>query len=356
MGSITAKELASMLHLSESAISLALNDKPGVSRETRKRVLDAARENGYDFARKALGRDQKKGTICFAVYRKSGAVVGDTPFFSELTDGISIRCRRDGYECVISYLYEDEDLPGQIYDMRVAKYAGVIVLATEMEEQTLSLFDVVESPLVFLDAYFERPEYNFILINNTQGAYQATRYLIRKCRTQPGYLRSSYWISNFEARADGFYKAIREAGMSTSQSLVHRLPPSQEGAYADMKEILRTEKPARCYFADNDLIAIGAIQALKEAGYRIPEDVSIVGFDDISSAEYVSPPLTTVEVPKAYLGEAAVSRVVQMIEGRSLQPLKVEVFTRLIRRKSVAGSQESIRMDNSLSNQRHFPD
>ncbi len=127
--------------------------------------------------------------------------------------------------------------------------------------------------------------------------------------------------------------------MSTSQSLVLRLPPSQAGAYADMKELLKTEKPVKCYFADNDLIAIGAIQALKEAGYRIPEDVSIVGFDDIASAEYVSPPLTTMEVPKAYLGEAAVERIIQMMDGRSPQPLKVEVFTRLIRRKSVANMQ-----------------
>ena len=339
MSSITAKELASMLHLSESAVSLALNDKPGVSRETRKRVLEAAREHDYDFSRKAVVRDQKKGSICFAVYRKSGAVVGDTPFFSELTEGVSIQCRRDGYECVISYLYEDEDLKDQIYSLRAAKFAGIIVLATEMEEGTLSMFDTVEVPLVFLDAYFERPEYNFILINNTQGAYQATRYLIRKCRVQPGYLRSSYWISNFEARADGFYKAIREAGMSTSHSLVHRLTPSQEGAYADMTELLRMEKPAKCYFADNDLIAIGAIQALKEAGYRIPEDVSVVGFDDISSAQYVSPPLTTVQVPKTFLGEVAVGRVVHMIEGRNVQPLKVEVFTKLIRRKSVLSTQ-----------------
>ncbi|MBQ9251328.1 MAG: LacI family DNA-binding transcriptional regulator [Clostridia bacterium] len=336
MNSITAKELAARLHLSESAVSLALNDKPGVSRETRRRVLEAAQEYGYDFSRKAVARDQKKGTVCFAVYRKSGAVVGDTPFFSELTDGISIHCRREGYECVIRYLYEGEDLSDQIYELRAAAFAGIIVLATEMEEQTLSLFDRVEIPLVFLDAYFERSEFNFILINNSQGAYQATKYLIRKCRTQPGYLRSSYWISNFDARADGFYKAIREAGMSTSHSLVHRLAPSQEGAYADMKELLKTEKPAKCYFADNDLIAIGAIQALKEAGFRIPEDVSIVGFDDISAAEYVSPPLTTMEVPKTYLGEVAVERVVQMIEGRSLQPVKVEIFTRLIPRKSVA--------------------
>ena len=335
MSTMTAKELAAMLHLSESAVSLALNDKPGVSRETRKRVLEAARESGYDFSRKAVSREQKKGVICFAIYRKSGAVVGDTPFFAELTDGISLRCRKHGYDCVISYLYEDEDLEEQIRALQETKFMGIIVLATEMEEQTLARFDDVEIPLVFLDAYFDRP-YNFILINNSQGAYQATKYLIRKCRTQPGYLKSSYWISNFEARADGFYKAIREAGMSTSHSVVHRLPPSQEGAYTDMKELLQKVSPEKCYFADNDLIAIGAIQALKEAGYRIPEDVSIVGFDDISSAEYVSPPLTTVEVPKAYLGEAAVGRVVQMIEGNNLKPLKVEVFTKLIRRRSVA--------------------
>ena len=336
MSTITAKELAHLLQLSESAVSLALNDKPGVSRETRKRVLDAAREHGYDFSRKAIANEKKKGAICFAVYRKSGAVVGDTPFFSELTDGISVSCRREGFECMIRYLYEDEDLREQIYDLREAHFAGAIVLATEMEEQTLSLFDSVGIPLVFLDAYFDRPEYNFILINNSQGAYQATKYLIRKCRVQPGYMRSSYWISNFEARADGFYKAIREAGMSTSGSPVFRLTPSQEGAYADMKELLAAgEKPVPCYFADNDLIAIGAMQALKEAGYRIPEDVSVVGFDDISSSEYVSPPLTTIQVPKFSLGETAVARVAQIIEGRNSNPLKIEVFTRLIRRKSV---------------------
>ncbi len=338
MSTVTAKELAARLHLSESAVSLALNNRPGVSRETRKRVLEEARAQGYDFSRKAAAREQKKGAVCFAVYRKSGAVVGDTPFFSELTSGVSNHCRRLGYECVIRYLYEDEDLRSQLFGLREASFAGVIVLATEMEEHILSLFDQLELPLVFLDAYFDRPEYNFVLINNNQGAYLATRTLIRKCRAQPGYLRSSYWISNFDARADGFYRAIREAGMSTAHSPVIRLSPSQDGAYADMKEYLKGEKEvAKCYFADNDLIAIGAMQALKEAGYRIPEDVSIVGFDDISASEYVSPPLTTVEVPKTTLGETAVSRIDQLIEKKNNYPLKIEIFTRLIRRKSVAG-------------------
>ena len=138
------------------------------------------------------------------------------------------------------------------------------VLATEMAEQTLPLFNLSGLPVVFLDAYFEQPDYNFVLINNAQGAYLATKHLIQKCHVQPGCLRSSYWISNFDARADGFYKAIREAGMAAAHSQVLRLAPSQEGAYEDMKTLLKEmDRPAPCYFADNDLIAIGARQVKK---------------------------------------------------------------------------------------------
>ena len=87
--------------------------------------------------------------------------------------------------------------------------------------------------------------------------------------------------------------------MSTSKSLVLRLPPSQEGAYEDMKRLFQSgEKPVDCYVADNDLIAFGAMMALKEAGYRIPKDVAIIGFDDVPACEYVNPPLSTVMVPK----------------------------------------------------------
>ena len=92
--SITAKELAVLLGLSESAVSLALNNKQGVSRATRQRVFEAAKAHGYDFSRKNLLPNRKKGIICFSVYKKSGAMVNDTPFFSPMTDGASAACRR----------------------------------------------------------------------------------------------------------------------------------------------------------------------------------------------------------------------------------------------------------------------
>ena len=334
--SITAKELAKILGLSESAVSLALNDKPGVGNETRKRVFEAAGQYGYDFTRKGASRGGKRGTICFVMYRRSGAVVDDTPFFSALSEGVDIGCRRARYDCVIRYLYEDDDIAGQIDTLNLSRFAGVILLATEISESRLRLFAEIEPPIVVLDAYFEKLEFDYVLINNVQGAFAATEHLIMKRRVQPGYLRSAYWISNFDQRADGFYKAVRAGGMSTAKSSVLRLTPSQEGAYEDMKQILEGgERPASCYFADNDLIAIGAMQALREAGYRVPEDVAIVGFDDLPACEYLTPPLTTVRVPKLFMGETAAMRAVQLIEGVNAQPLKIEITTRLIRRKSV---------------------
>lgn len=333
---VTAKDLARALGLSEAAVSMALNNRPGVSTATRRRILEEAERRGYDFSRKAAFGNELKGSFCLAVYKKSGAVVGDTPFFADLTDGISAACKKAHYDLVIRYLYEDEDLDDRLYSLSRADFKGILLLATEMDAASLARFSRFKTPLLLLDSYFETASYNCVLINNVQGAYLATSYLIKKRRTQPGYLRSAYPIGNFVERADGFYKAIRVNGMSTAKSLVHRLTPSQEGAYADMKALLEAgEKPADCYFADNDHIAIGAITALKEAGYRIPEDVAVVGFDDIPLCEYLDPPLTTIEVPRHIMAQTAVGRLIEMVESKQLHPVKIQIGVTLKKRKSV---------------------
>lgn len=334
--SITAKELARLLNLSEAAISLSLNNKPGVSNQTRKRVWETAQQMGYDFSRHAISRMELKGSICLVIYKKSGAVVADTPFFSSLTEGVLVGCKKHDYELVVRHLYEDENLDDQLFLLESAKFAGIILLATEMNLASMQPFAQIKTPIVILDSYFDTLPYDSVLINNIQGAFIATDYLISKKKKQPGYLHSSYSISNFEERADGFYKAIRFHGMSTSKSIVHELTPSQEGAHADMKALIESgEELASCYFADNDHIAIGAIAAFKEAGYRIPEDISIVGFDDIPLCEMLSPPLSTIHVPKQYLGETAATRLVQIIEDKRHSPVKIEISTLLIKRKSV---------------------
>lgn len=334
--SITAKELAKMLQISEAAVSMALNNKAGVSTATRQRVLQTAREHGYDFSRIQEAREPQteKGTVSFVFYKKHGAVVTDTPFFNQLTEGIEQACRQAHYSLNINYLYADENLSRQLNNLSYCN--GMILLATEMSQEDFRHFDHLGIPLVVLDTYFRSLNFDCVLINNFQGAYQATDYIIHKTKKQPGYLRSSYSIGNFQERADGFYKAIRENGMSPSKSQVLSLSPSMEGAYEDMLELLKSgEELSRCYFADNDLIAAGAMKAIKEMGYSIPQDVSLIGFDNMPLCTYIEPALSTVHVPKQYMGQMAVSRLLQIIGAQEHVPVKIEIGTKIVNRKSV---------------------
>jgi LacI family transcriptional regulator len=333
--SITGKELAAILGVSEATISMALNGKSGVSDKKRKEILEAAQKHGYDFS-KIDEDDYRVSSIAFIIYKRSGAVVSDTPFFSQLTEGISNACKRFRSNMRIFYIYENEDVSKIIKDIRTNYCEGIILLATEMSQNSIRPFVESGIPIVVLDAYFETIAANYVLINNVQGAYIATEYLIYACKSQPGYLKSSYAISNFLERGDGFYKALRTYGMSAAKTIVHELTPSIEGAYAEMKQIIKNKDDiARCYFADNDMLAIGAMQALIDSGYKVPEDVSIVGFDDISFCKTTRPTLTTVKVPKEFMGKTAVERLFQMIRNPEKEYIKMELSTEMEIRKSV---------------------
>lgn len=332
---ITAKELAAQLGLSTAAVSMALNHKPGVSERTRERVFQAAREAHYDFSRIQEKENGIRGNLTFLLYQRHGAVVGDTPFFSSLTGGAADACRCSGYEMTVQYLYEDT-IRQTLRALQSSDTKGVILLGTELRQESFAPFERFPLPLVVLDTYFEGITRDCILINNVQGAFLAANYIIHKRKQQPGYLRSSYSIGNFEERADGFYKAIRHHGMAAGGSIVHRLAPSVEGAYTDMRALIQQGEPlAPCYFADNDLIAAGAMRALKEAGYKIPEDIGIIGFDNTSMCELLDPPMTTVHVPKQAMGQLAVERLLQLIGKNDSVAVKLEVNTSLVKRGTV---------------------
>ena len=335
--SITAKELAKILGLSPAAVSMALNQKPGVSAKTREKVISTAKQYGYDFSKREYpsltSSASTKGAVLLLVYRKSGVVVSDSPFFNEVFEGIHEKCSQLHYTLSIQYLYDREQAQAAL---RGNKADGIILLGTEMAAEDYQPFEQCPVPIVVLDTYFETVQANYVLINNTQGAYQATGFLIKRCMSQPGYLRSAYPIGNFNERANGFYQAIRDYGMSPSKSVVHLLSPAPDGAYADMCCLLeQQEELACCYFADNDAIACAAMRALQEHGYRIPEDISIIGFDDIPVCGYVVPALTTVRVSKRYLGNTAVSHLIRLMEEKTNVCCKIEISTELVVRGSV---------------------
>lgn len=333
---ITAKQLAQKLGISATAVSMALRGKPGVSTKTRQEVIKAAEKYGYDFTRLS-NKKNETGDIYCIIYKSHNAILKYTPIFSELTDGIEQICQKEGYRLKLIQINENiDDIQKWIEDIRISKCAGIILLGTEISLNAAKSFASLSIPIVMLDSHFDSLNFNSVLINNVQGAYLATSYLIDRCGKQPGHLRSSYRIENFEERTNGFIKAVREHGMSSSKSIVHELPPSIEGAFSDMMEYIEQGVPlAECYFADNDLIAIGAIKAFKSKGYKIPDDISIIGFDNIHESHIIEPSLTTIDIPREFMGQTAARQLIFQILNPVAHPIKIEVSTRLVKRFSV---------------------
>ncbi len=334
--SITAKELAKILNISPTAVSLSLNNKPGVSRETRELVIREAEKYGYDFSKLSF-KNRKDGVIYTIIYHAHNSITNYTPILSDLTTGIEQGCREDNYRMKSLQVFEKiDDLQKIIEDLRVSDCIGIILLGTVMSAPICNEFLSVGVPMILLDSYFNSVNCSSVLINNRQGAYVATDYIIRRTGKQPGHLVSSYTINNFKERKEGFNAALKEHGMSVGMSITHELSPSIEGAFSDMLGVIESgTQLAECYFADNDFIAIGAMKAFKLRGYNIPDDVAIIGFDDISEAKIIEPALSSIHIPRLFMGKTAVQQLIKQIETPVPHTVKTEISTKLVKRFSV---------------------
>jgi len=330
------KAVAKEAGVSVSTVSLVLNNKPGISMKTRQRVLSVVDLLGYhDYMPRMAGRGQQK-SIQFVLYKKHGHVVSDTPFFSSVLEGVEEQVKKVGYSLLVTYVYEAQGMESQVNDIKASNCAGMILLATEMNHQDISPFAHTGIPFVVLDSYFEEIVDDTVVINNMQGAFLATRYLCEKGHLNIGYLRSSVSINNFYERRDGYRKALAYRKIAYQRDLEFSIGSTVETAYSDMKQHLQSgRKLPTAFFADNDIIAIGAMRAMKEAGIRVPEDVSMVGFDDIPMCTMLEVPLTTIRVPKRYIGKLAVDRLVEVLNNGGDSNVKIEVCTQLVERDSV---------------------
>ena len=334
--SISAKELAARLQLSAATVSMVFNNKPGISEETRYRVMTAARQYGYVFRNKAPEAPAENRPVQFIIFKNHGSVVGDTSFFTELMEGIVQSCADIGYLAKVSYHYADADFDTQADRNGYRGSAGLILLGTEMEAEHLRAFLALGISTVVLDAYFEEITADYVVINNVQGAFLATDYLARCGHRTIGYLKSSVPISNFSERANGYYNALRRHGIDTSHPYVIPLSPQTEQGYADMGKYLEGRPPlAGAYFADNDIIAAAALRGFARFGYSCPGDVSVIGFDDMPFCELTTPPISTMRVPKRSLGRVAVKRLMEKLQLNEDVSVKISTAVRLIERGSV---------------------
>ncbi len=327
---VSVKKLSELTGFSPATVSNALNYKKGVNAETAATILRVAQEQGY-FVENRITR------VKFVIYKRTGEVVEDTPFFTNLIAGVEQECRTCGMELMMCNLdrrhanYEEE-LKWLLND----KSAAIIFLGTELVDEDRDLIKSLTGPYVIIDYWKEDMSFDAILINNSDSARMATEYLIAKGHEKIGYLRGDFRIKPFRSRAAGYQIALQKAHLPYKKEYCVSLPCNMEGAYTSMKAYLSgsPELPT-AFFADNDMIALGAMKAMTECGIRIPEDVSIIGFDDLTYSAISSPPLTTLRVQKQEMGRVAVRRLRDMIRDKDDLKLKTQICTQFIERSSV---------------------
>lgn len=342
---ITAKDIAKRLGISPSSVSLALNDRPGVSVATREKVLAEATRMGYSFKQKSVSNSNRH--IRYVIFLKDGETVKETSFYSIVLRGIEEKAKQYNYNVIITYFYSSGNWEEQI--KAISKDVdGIIILATEMRNEDIEKvyrngIGKQNIPLILVDNATTLYDVDCVVADGVQGACLGTTYLLEKGHPDVGYLRSSSRIDNFDERENGVIKARREWGISSSVPLqTIDVSIASEKAFDDMLNWLNNGgEPISAFFADNDIIAAACIRALKTKGYRVPADVSIVGYDDMPICTMVDPTLTTIRVMKTQLGEASMEILHKRIMSKKNSNddfsgvYRTTISTRLIERDSV---------------------
>lgn len=324
------KRISEITGYSPATVSNALNRKKGVSHNTSEEIFRIAREIGYmdsDIVSK----------VRLVIYKKNGLVIDNTPFFSLLINGFEQECRKSGYEMVISNLdARQPDFLEHTNQIINEPDTAIVLLGTELSQEDMKLYREVKCPLLLLDSWSFDMDFSGVLINNADSARKAVNYLISKNHKKIGYLRGNFRILGFHQRESGYRSAIRDNGMEVRPEYIFELSTTMDGAYKDMQEHLAKKPPLpTAFFADNDMIALGAMKALQEYGYRIPEDISIIGFDDLPFCEISTPRLTSLRVPKQEMGQLAVRKIIELIKEKDLTRTKIQICTEFIERDSV---------------------
>lgn len=333
MHKVSVREISRATGFSPATVSNALNHKRNVSEETAEKIRAAAKAMGYQ-------HPSQLDAITFVLARKTGAIVDESTFHPSVIEGVERQARRHGMgTAFVSLDFSDLNaVRPQVAALVSDPSAAIVLLGTELGEEDYELFRDSVARLVVLDGWSDRFDFDAVVMANEGSVLRAVRYLTERGHKKIGYLSGDFRIQNFRARERGFFRALDEAGLGFDPLWRIELGTTLERAYEDMKAKLANIPQAdlpTAFFADNDVLAVGALRALAEAGVRVPEDVSIIGFDDLSIGAFSTPPLSTVHVLKHEVGEIAVRRLVGNVNNPKNYTCKTLVSTYFVERKSV---------------------
>ncbi len=318
---VTIKEIAREAEVSTATVSMILNNKDkSISEATRQKVLRIAEERHYvpnSIARSMVTR--KTRTI--------GLIMPDivNPFFPEIARGAEDRASLSRYSII--YCNTDDNLKREnaYVDILTEKMVdGIIFTHSADRESGSEGYKRCRVPVILIDRDYDFPNViGKVLVDNTKASYTGVNYLLDQGYRKIAYIAGSIHTRTARDRLEGYKKALAERGIALGEEYIKTGEYKSQWGSAAAQAFLDEKVRFDALFCGNDLIAIGAVKALKEAGIRVPDDVGVMGFDDIYMAEVVEPALTTVKQPNYEMGYRAAEMLISAIEGQT-SPEKVK--------------------------------
>ncbi|GLX09552.1 LacI family DNA-binding transcriptional regulator [Microbispora sp. NBRC 16548] len=327
---LTVSEIAHLAGVSAPTVSRVLNGHAGVALATRQRVEAVLREHGY------RRRDSEPAAIIELVFHALESL-----WALEIIQGVEQVAREHELAVVLTEM-QGRLTPGRAWTEQVLarRPTGVVAVFSELTVQQQSQLATRSIPLVVLDPTGEPlHETPSVGATNWSGGMAATRHLLDLGHRRIAMLSGPTQWPCCRARLDGYRAAMDAAGVPVDPELVRVSTLYVEGGLRDGAELLRLPDPPTAVFTANDLQALGVYEAARRAGLRIPEDLSVVGFDDLSFTQWAGPPMTTVRQPLVQMGAAAARMVLALADGEPLEQHRVELATTLVVRESTAPAQ-----------------
>ena len=332
-------DIARAAEVSPAAVSLALNNKTGVSTGVRQKIINIALSMGYQ---SALAEQYKiineNITIRLLKIAKHGHIINErhNAFITEYMEGIETVTKSRKYKLEVAF-FNKVPIEDIIASQKGINVDGFIVLGTELLAHELDLFNELSRPIVFIDTYFPLSAYDCVDMDNIDGVFRSIQHLYRSGHRSIGLVKSSYETRNFKVRETGFREAMEYFSLPVQENFIVRVDPAFDNSVNDMNRFLDKHKNLpTAFFCMNDIIAYGCIRALRDHEKKIPDDISVIGFDDLPSSNYTEPPLTSIRVSTHQIGQRALERLAEQIAGISgNKPETILIAGNLIERDSV---------------------
>lgn len=331
----TSRDVAKLAHVSRTTVSFILNNVPGVSisAATRKRVLDAAKKLNYspNVAGKKLVSG-KSYTIGLVLCQSPEQIFTDA-FLPRVILGVEQAAMQQGFHVLLKPV-DPNDTGGYARLITENHVDGILLSGPRQDDTALMHLHQQRVPIMLMGQLPET-DIPFVDVNATAGAELAVTHLIERGHQSIGMITNAPLdYTSAQQRRDGYVKALRKAKLPVIKALVKPGNYTPASGYEAMKALLESGLRITAVFVASDVVAMGAILAIKEAGLRIPKDMAVVGFDDIPLAEFYDPPLTTIRLPAFGLGWAGGERLIRMIQGEGLNDASLLLESTLVLRQS----------------------